>query len=110
MDAEQPKTKSAKYGDIEIRAPDDELDEIVGEGTLHLEQLGDGHWWFSFTDKKGHMIHCNLWGTGRKIKGLGGEVEHEVVARVEYEGRIVKAKRNNEGRKWDIIPPKRGAS
>lgn len=38
-----------------------------------------------------------------------GDVEHEVAARVEYEGRIVKAKKNKEGRKWDIIPPEKAS-
>jgi hypothetical protein len=95
-----PKTESAKYGDIEVRAPDGVLDEIVGTGTLHLEQLSDGAWWFSFTDKNGHCIHCNLWGTGVQIEVLG-EIEHQVVGRVEYEGRFVPAPKGS-GRKWDI--------
>lgn len=93
-DVERPKTESAEYGNIEVRAPDGELDEIFGEGFLHLEQMSDGCWWFSFTDKSGHMIHCNLRGTGREVKDDDcDEVEHEVVARVEYQGVVKPPKR-----------------
>lgn len=76
-DSKAPKTKSAKYGAIEVRAPEDELDEVVlnHRGVhFHLEQMSDGHWWMCIRDADGHGVHINLWGTG------------EVVARAEYEG------------------------
>lgn len=102
-DRERPQTKSARYGDIEVRAPCGELDEIVGKGTLHLEQMNDGCWWFSFTDENGYTIHCNLWGTGEQI-GDRDDVMHEVVGRVEYQGQVVAAPPGSK-HPWKIIPP-----
>jgi hypothetical protein len=42
--------------EIEIRRNEDgSLDEIVGTGTFHLEQMDDNHWWMQFND--GVMVH-----------------------------------------------------
>lgn len=53
-------------GGFEIRCNDNgTLDEIVGSGTVHLEQMNTDHWWLGFGD--GPLLHVNLHARG-KIK------------------------------------------
>lgn len=51
------------------------LDEIIGKGNFHLEQMDDGHWWMRFENDSGQSVDVNLTARG-KIKatfekGLG---------------------------------------
>ena len=49
---------------VEIRRnEDDSLDEIVGYGYFHLEQMASGHWWIGFGSP---LTHVNLYSM-RKI-------------------------------------------
>lgn len=57
-------------GGFEVRTNSDgTLDEIVGSGTFHLEQMGAGHWWMQVGP---HMV--NLTSRG-KIAAHFGENE-----------------------------------
>ena len=80
-----PTSVAGKYGGIEVRCYDGSLDEVVMDG-FHLEQMSDGCWWMSVTDKDGHCVHIILWATGKVIERNDGEPESEVVARAEYQG------------------------
>ena len=45
----------------EIRLNDDgSLDEVVGVGEFHLEQMDDGHWWMQLGD-----VHVHLTARGK---------------------------------------------
>jgi hypothetical protein len=44
---------------FEVRCNEDgTLDEVVGSGTVHLEQMNGDHWWLGFGI--GPMLHVNL--------------------------------------------------
>ncbi len=46
----------------EIRLNDNgTLDEVVGWGFFHLEQMSAGHWWLSIDTEDGRMIHVNFY-------------------------------------------------
>lgn len=52
--------------EFEVRLNNDgSLDEVVGSGTIHLEQMDSGHWWLGFGE--GPLLHVNLTARG-KIK------------------------------------------
>jgi hypothetical protein len=58
MQAEPPKP-------AEIRRNDDgSLDELVGTGLFHLEQMSDSHWWMSLDTEHG-QVTVNLTAKGR---------------------------------------------
>lgn len=44
-----------------------ELDEVIGKGNFHLEQMDDGHWWICFENDSGQRVDVNLTSRG-KIK------------------------------------------
>lgn len=51
---------------LEIRCNSDgTLDEIVGSGSFHLEQMSDGHWWLEFEDEQGSGVHVHLQSKGK---------------------------------------------
>lgn len=53
---------------LEVRTVGDgALDEVVGHGPYHLEQMSDGHWWMRFEDAGGAYADVNLTARG-KIK------------------------------------------
>ncbi|HCN89491.1 MAG TPA: hypothetical protein DIT28_09995 [Oxalobacteraceae bacterium] len=53
---------------LEIRmGGDGALDEVIGHGPYHLEQMDDGHWWMRFEDISGAYADVNLTARG-KIK------------------------------------------
>lgn len=50
----------------EVRLNDDgSLDELVGSGAFHLEQMGDNHWWMSLTGPGGEEVHVWLQARGK---------------------------------------------
>lgn len=53
---------------IEVRMPNGELDEIVGFGVFHVEQLDDNVWFFD-------LGGCRFRVTGKKIQLIPNEVE-----------------------------------
>ncbi len=56
------------YGDpldLEVRLNDDQsLDEIVGAGVFHLEQMDDNHWWLRLADGSGKVVTVHLFARG----------------------------------------------
>ena len=53
----------------EIRRYAGELDEVVGQGFFHLEQMSDTHWWMALYDTHGNEIAINLTTTRATIRG-----------------------------------------
>ena len=55
-----PSTTSTKFPDaasVEIRRNDDgTLDEVVGTGHLHVEQMSATHWWLALTYGEGRRV------------------------------------------------------
>lgn len=49
---------------IEVRLRSGELDEIVGEGYYHLEQMSPTHWWLALGE-----LHVNLFIEDGVIRG-----------------------------------------
>lgn len=39
---------------------DGTLDEVVGFGFVHLEQMSAGHWWLGIDTADGRLIHVNF--------------------------------------------------
>ena len=62
LDAAIDAARAAQQGGMmafEVRYNDDgTLDEIVGTGPVHLEQMDTGHWWIGFGNKL--MLHVHL--------------------------------------------------
>lgn len=50
-------TFAVRYND------DGTLDEVVGYGPVHLEQMANGHWWIGFGDREGLHVHLRARGT-----------------------------------------------
>ena len=49
----------------EVRLNDDgTLDEVVGTGTFHLEQMDTGHWWMRIENEAG-SVDVWLWSEGK---------------------------------------------
>lgn len=47
-----------KAPEVRLNA-DGSLDEVVGVGLVHLEQMDTGHWWLEISNAAGSM-HVNL--------------------------------------------------
>lgn len=43
--------------DIIIREDEDGLDEVVGEGSFHLERMSDTEWWLGLETAEGQSVH-----------------------------------------------------
>ena len=53
-------------GALDVRLNEDgTLDEVVGTGRLHLEQMDGNHWWMLFEDSSGAAVHVNLTARGK---------------------------------------------
>jgi len=52
-------------GVLEVRFQGGELDEVVGFGHFHLEQMTDTHWWMEFDDAHGRRAAVHLQSRGR---------------------------------------------
>lgn len=67
--------ESAGADSLDIRLNDGgALDEIVGAGTFHLEQMDANHWWMLLTDANGNAVHVHL--TARGAIKANFEREH----------------------------------
>jgi hypothetical protein len=50
---------------LEVRLNDSgALDEIVGAGRFHIEQMDSGHWWMLLEDQQGAAVHVHLTAKG----------------------------------------------
>lgn len=64
-----------------VRFNDDgTLDEVVGRGQFHLEQMGSGHWWMQLGP---HIVNLSARG---KIRANFGRNEAAIDAAMEGEG------------------------
>jgi len=48
----------------EVRLVDGAVDEVVGWGFLHVEQMSGGHWWIGFDTADGRLLHLNFHAKG----------------------------------------------
>jgi hypothetical protein len=65
------------------RNEDGSLDEVVGWGFLHLEQMDTGHWWIGFDTADGRLLHINLHARGRIRANVADEGASDLWARRE---------------------------
>lgn len=67
--------ESAGADPLDIRLNDSgALDQIVGAGTFHLEQMDANHWWMLLTDANENAVHVHL--TARGAIKANFEREH----------------------------------
>ena len=63
------------------RNEDGTVDEVVGFGFLHIEQMSAQHWWIGFDTADGRLLHLNVHARGGLRFGVEDQGSSDVVAR-----------------------------